>query len=227
MVAREADKRLTAFAWVRIYSYITLGGALYGVAWAHVPFIIGKPWGTCEGRGSDIGCVLAFHLFDVPIVLFNLYIAWYGLRRFSAETARSFNSLLTFAAVFNFVFFAFEINTLLNSLQRHAPEWESLALVSIALLLVCGTALTVYIHQRLITAYSDKRALHLKSLNQPTFSSSAISELQSHFLYDIEQTGFLLGDILQLAFAQEVNRSLPKLWATLGSTRLLLVQKRL
>src|SRR5215210_5978377 len=137
MVTRKAAYRLTAFAWVRIYSYITLGAALYGIAWAHVPFIIGKPWSTCKGEGSDLGCVLAFHLFEVPTVLFNFYIVWYGLKRFSAETARSFCSLLMFAAAFNFVFFAFEINTLLNSLQRHAPGWETLALVSIALLLVC------------------------------------------------------------------------------------------
>ena len=158
MVAREADKRLPAFQLVRIYSYITLVGALYGVAWAHVPYIIGKPWSTCEGEGSNLGCVLAYHLFEVPVVLFNLYIAWYGLKRFSAETARSFNSLLTFAAAFNFVFFAFEVNTLLSSLQRHAPEWENLVIASIALLLVCGTALTIYVHWRIATAGSYKES---------------------------------------------------------------------
>lgn len=147
----------TASTWVRIYSYITIGAALYGIGWAHVPFIIGKPWGTCDQGGSVLGCVLAFHLFEVPTVLFNLFVAWYGLKRFSSETVRPYCSLLTFATAFNFVFFAFEANTLLSSLQRQAARWEIRALASIALLLAGGTALGVYVIQRLITAYPDKR----------------------------------------------------------------------
>ena len=144
-----------AAVWVRIYSWITIGAAIYGIAAAHVPFIIGKPWTTCDGGGSVLGCVLTFHLFEAPIVLFNLFIAWYGLKRFSSETVRSYISLLTFASVFNFVFFAFEVNTLFGSLQRLAPRWETLALVSIALLLLGGAALGVFVVQRLIAAYPE------------------------------------------------------------------------
>jgi len=157
MVAAKPFPPAAARVWVRIYSWITIGAAIYGIAWAHVPFIIGKPWTTCDGGGSVLGCVLTFHLFEAPIVLFNLFIAWYGLKRFSSQTVRSYISLLTFASVFNFVFFAFEVNTLFGSLQRIAPRWETLALVSIALILLGGAALGVFVVQQLITAHSDKR----------------------------------------------------------------------
>jgi D-arabinono-1,4-lactone oxidase len=157
MVAAKAFNPPTSATWVKIYSYITIGAALYGIAWAHVPFIIGKPWTTCDGGGSVLGCVLTFHLFEVPAVLFNLFVACYGLKRFSPETARAYCSLLTFAATFNFVFFAFEVNTLFGSLQRLAPRRETLALTSIAMILLGGTALGVLVVHRLITAYSDKR----------------------------------------------------------------------
>jgi hypothetical protein len=157
MVAAKILDPPTASRWVRIYSYIAIVAALYGIAWAHVPFIIGKPWGTCDQGGSVLGCVLTFHLFEVPTVLFNLFVAWYGLKRFSSETVRSYGSLLAFATAFNFVFFAFEANTLLSGLQRQAARWEILALASIALILVGGTALGVYVIQKLITTYSGKR----------------------------------------------------------------------
>ncbi|HJZ69617.1 MAG TPA: hypothetical protein VKF81_15945 [Blastocatellia bacterium] len=155
MVSAKPSYTPAAAPWVKIYSYITIGAAIYGIAWAHVPFTIGKPWTTCDNGGSVLGCVLTFHLFEVPIVLFNLFIAWYGLKRFSSKTARSYISLLTFASVFNFVFFAFEVNTLFSSFQRLAPHWETLALVSIALILLGGAALGVFVVQRLITGYSE------------------------------------------------------------------------
>lgn len=156
MVAAETPRIPAAQKWVKIYSYITIGASLYGIAWAHIPFIIHRPWSTCDQGGSALGCVLTFHLFEVPPVLFNLFIAWYGLKRFSSESVASYRSWLTFATAFNFVFFAFEVDTLLKSLQREAPGWENLALASIALILAGGTALGVYVIQKLITAYADK-----------------------------------------------------------------------
>lgn len=135
---------------VSFYCWLTLAVVLYGVSVAHIPFLIGTPWTTCEGQGSPLGCVLAFHLFEVPLVSFNAFIAWYGLKRFSLQTVSRFRSLLTFAVSVNLVFFAFEIILLLGGLQRQQPLWETLALFSVAFALGGGAFLGMYVHQKLL-----------------------------------------------------------------------------
>jgi len=137
--------------WVRIYSYITIGALIYGVAAAHIPFFIGIPWSSCEVCGSNLACVLVFHFYEVPLVSFNAFFAWYGLKRFSPGTSYNYSSLLTFAVVANVVFFTFEIGLLLDGLRREAPLWETIALSSIALILISGAGLGVYVKQKLIT----------------------------------------------------------------------------
>ena len=136
--------------WVRFYSRLTFGAVLYGIAAAHVPFIIGHPWSTCKAGGPDCACVLVFHLFEVPLVSFNAFIAWYGLKRFSRERLRSFTSLLGFAFTVNLLFVAFEICLMLDGFRRQAPEWESWALLSVALILVFGSGLSLYLKQKIV-----------------------------------------------------------------------------
>ncbi len=148
----EAIRRNLAW-WVRCYSYITVGAVLYGVAAAHVPFIIGVPWSTCETGGSKLACVLVFHLYEVPLVGFNAFFAWYGLKRFSPQTARSYASLLSFAVLANLAFFTFETGLLLDGLRREAPLWETLTLFSVALILISGAGLGVYIKQKTVKAF--------------------------------------------------------------------------
>jgi hypothetical protein len=143
---------------VRTYSYVTLAGVLYGVAWAHAPFLVGEPWSTCKDGGSELGCVLVFHLFELPTVVFFAYVAWYGLRALTPDNVRSYSSLLVFAATAFFVFFAFEIQLLLASLERSAPTWEVAALASVALILLGGAALTMYVHQRLVPPHASPSA---------------------------------------------------------------------
>jgi hypothetical protein len=53
--------------------------------------------------------------------------------------------------VANVVFFTFEIGLLLDGLRREAPVWETIALSSIALILISGAGLGVYVKQKLIT----------------------------------------------------------------------------
>lgn len=156
-VAQKTLERPAALKWVKAYSYLTLGAVLYGLAWAHLPYLVGQPWSTCGQGGAASGCVLALHLFEVPPVLFHAYVAWYGLRRFSPAVVRPYGALLTFAAAFNFVCFAFEVNVLLAGLQRQAPGWEVFGLTSIALVFGGGAGLAVYVNQLLTSACSDRK----------------------------------------------------------------------
>lgn len=135
--------------WVGLYSWITVGAVVYGVAAAHAPFLIGHPWSTCRVSGSGCGCVLVMHLFEVPLVTFNALVAWYGLKRFSPETLPRFRSLVGFAVTANLVFFVFEIGLLIDSLRLEVPAWEIVLLSTIAIMLVSGAGLGIFLKQKM------------------------------------------------------------------------------
>jgi len=137
--------------WVRLYSYITAGAIIYGLAAAHVPFIIGTSWSFCEVCGNKLGCVLALHLYEAPLTIFNGYVAWYGLKRFSQNKAHNFMSLLTITIVANIAFFTFECQLIVDILRREAPLWESLVTSSLALLFIGGAGFAVFVKQKLVT----------------------------------------------------------------------------
>lgn len=137
--------------WIRFYSYITFAAILYGIAAAHIPAIIGDPWSSCESCDCNFACVLVFHLYEVPLVAFNIFFAWYGLKRFSVITIHNYNSLLTFAIVSNLAFFTFESILLLENVKSNAPAWESIALSSVALILVGGSGFGIFVKQKLIS----------------------------------------------------------------------------
>ena len=137
--------------WVRLYSWITVGGIIYGIAAAHVPPIIGTPWSLCEAGGSKLGCVLAVHLYEMPLALFNAFVAWYGLKKFAMSRVHNYMSLLTFTVVANIAFFTFESQLIIDILRREAPMWEALAVGSVALTLVGGAGFAIFIKQKLIT----------------------------------------------------------------------------
>jgi hypothetical protein len=137
--------------WIRLYSYITFAAILYGIAAAHVPAIIGVPWSSCEFCNCKFACVLVFHLYEVPLVAFNTFFAWYGLKRFSVVTIHNYNSLLTFAIVSNLAFFTFESLLLLDNVQKGAPLWENIGLSSVALILVGGAGFGLYVKQKLVS----------------------------------------------------------------------------
>jgi hypothetical protein len=137
--------------WVKFYSYITIAAVLYGIAAAHVPAIIGIPWSSCEFCNCKLYCVLVFHLYEVPLVTFNAYFAWYGLKRFSSVTIHNYSSLLTFAIISNLAFFTFESVLLLDSVKNSAPAWESIGLSSVATILITGSGLGLYVKQRIVS----------------------------------------------------------------------------
>jgi hypothetical protein len=137
--------------WIRFYSYITFAAIIYGIAAAHIPAIIGEPWSSCESCGCKFVCVLVFHLYEVPLVAFNTFFAWYGLKRFSVITIHNYNSLLTFAIVSNLAFFTFESILLLENVKSNAPAWESIALSSVALILISGSGFGLYVKQKLVS----------------------------------------------------------------------------
>src|SRR5258705_10455399 len=103
---------------VRIYSFITFAGILYGIAWAHIPALLGTPWDSCDSCSSRLWCILTFHIYEVPIVIYGLYLGWYGLKRFSQETVRTYRSLLLFSVSINSAFATFGILSLQSALQR-------------------------------------------------------------------------------------------------------------
>lgn len=135
--------------WVRLFSYITLVAVLIGIGAAHIPWGIGNPWSTCSVGGSHLGCVLTFHLYEVPLVTVNILIIWYGLRRFSPKTLGRYAALLTMTVAANLAFFTLETSLLFDSFRREAPLWESVGLSVIALLLISGSALGGYIRLKL------------------------------------------------------------------------------
>jgi hypothetical protein len=137
--------------WIRFYSYITFAAILYGIAAAHIPAIIGVPWSSCEFCDCKLACVLVFHLYEVPLVAFNTFVAWYGLKRFSVVTVHNYNSLLTFNIVSNLAFFTFESILLLDTVKSNAPAWESIALSSVALILIGGSGFGLIVKQKSIS----------------------------------------------------------------------------
>jgi len=137
--------------WVKLYSYITFAAILYGVAAAHIPAIIGFPWSSCDSCNCKLACVLVFHLYEVPLVAFNTFFAWYGLKKFSIGTIHNYNSLLTFAIVSNLAFFTFESLLLVDNVRNNAPAWESYALSSVALILIGGAGFGLYVKQKIVS----------------------------------------------------------------------------
>ncbi len=135
--------------WVKVYSYITIIAALYGIAYAHIPPLTGHEWTVFSGPNL-LWLKLTVHLFEVPIAIFNLIVAWYGLKRFSQETLTHYNSLLGFTVTFNMVFFLFETNLLIEGLSKLFPFWELFAFASIAIMLLGGTIFTIVLRQMLL-----------------------------------------------------------------------------
>lgn len=135
---------------VKLYSWITFVAILYGICWAHIPALMGTPWDSCNGACSRLWCILTFHLYEVPIVIFGAYLGWYGLTQFSTYTMGKYRSLLLFSATLNSCFVTFEIISAQGAMMRNSPEWELIGLLSLSAVLIGGVGLTIYLHQRLV-----------------------------------------------------------------------------
>ena len=152
MNAGTASLERSTTTLVRIFCYVILGGALVGLAAAHLPWIIGHPWSNCRVSGNQLGCSLLFHLYGVPLVVMNLVMVWYGLMRFSTRTLFQFGALVSFMVVANAAYLTLETFLLIDLLRRGAPNWESLTLVLVSIILIVGCAFGIYVVHRLITA---------------------------------------------------------------------------
>jgi sterol desaturase/sphingolipid hydroxylase (fatty acid hydroxylase superfamily) len=75
---------------VQLYSWLTIGGVLFGVALAHKVLFTGQSWTTCAGK---VGCVLTFHLMEVPLVVYLVVVAISGLGYLSRATLHRFYAL--------------------------------------------------------------------------------------------------------------------------------------
>jgi hypothetical protein len=135
---------------VQLYSHITIWATIYGLLAAHVPAIIGHPWTSCDNCGSKLGCILLIHLFEAPLALFNLYVAWYGLKRYSTTKPSLYISLLGTVLTVNLVFFCFECLFIYTNLRSFAPAWENILLATVALMLIGSCTLAIYVKQKLI-----------------------------------------------------------------------------
>jgi D-arabinono-1,4-lactone oxidase len=148
--------------WAVLYSWLSAFGFGWGVLLAHFyPVVLGRPWTTCEDGG--LGCKLAFHLFDVPMVAFNVYVIYFGLRGLFRATSRRYLLLLGFANIANLAFFTFEMTVLQGSIARQAPLSEILSLSSVGVLLLGGSVMGFFVQVKLHTLFypvGDSRYLH-------------------------------------------------------------------
>lgn len=140
---------------ITLYSWLILGAVVYGILAAHVPFLIDHPWTTCDSYADQLGCVLTFHFFEVPIIVYMTAFAVYGLRGLR-EHARIYAALVNVTLSVLSVFALFEVILILDSFQRGAPTWEIAALFSIGTLLIAGVGIGIYTRMKLAAALSGR-----------------------------------------------------------------------
>jgi hypothetical protein len=138
--------------WLRLFAYLLIGGVVYGILAAHVPPILGHPWSACQVGAGRLGCILLVHVWEVPAVFFNGFVAWYILKRFHQGTGQATSALITFTVVVNVAFLVFEVLFAIDGLHRLAPPWETWMLSSVAVLLASGSILGIFIKQKLVAA---------------------------------------------------------------------------
>jgi D-arabinono-1,4-lactone oxidase len=139
---------MAGFGMARLLCWLTLGVSAFGLGAAHVPFLVGQPWSTCAGE-NELGCVLAFHLWEAPIVVYQAFFAWYGLRRLAPATLPTFRVLLGGAVLLNAVFGLFETTLLVEHTRAGGPAWEGWLLATLVLAMVSGVGLGIYTATRL------------------------------------------------------------------------------
>ena len=135
---------------ITIYSHITIWATIYGLLFAHSRYLINVPWKICDHCYNKTACTLLIHLFDAPLTLFNLYAAWYGLKRFSQSTEKLYISLLDSVFAVNMVFFCFECVSIYLNLTSNGAPWEAMFTASMAVILLVSAGLSFYIKQELI-----------------------------------------------------------------------------
>jgi len=136
--------------WLKIFAYTIIVAVTYGVFIAHLPWLLDAKWAFCNGSDSFLQCELVIHLWGIPMTGFNAFLAWYILKKYNPNRAYLTSSLITIALAINIVYFAYESGFMLDELRRDAPNWEILRLTSIALVLLGGTIMGIFVQQKLL-----------------------------------------------------------------------------
>ncbi|MFN0058687.1 MAG: hypothetical protein ACKVX7_09560 [Planctomycetota bacterium] len=126
--------------WVRVYSWITVAATTYGLFVAHA-----IQWTNCASATA----VFAVHLFEAPLTLYALWVAYFGIVRWAADTRTSYHAFLGFANVTNLVFFLFEIQLVLGGLARGVPDLHTALTLSIAAILLAAVGMGLVLYVRI------------------------------------------------------------------------------
>jgi D-arabinono-1,4-lactone oxidase len=141
---------------IKVYSWLMLASVVYGIGAAHLPFIIGHPWTTCDGFESPTGCAVTFHVWEVPVVTYLATFGVMGLHRLR-QRVQLYSALLDFTLALLAIFALFEILLILDSFQRGAPTWEIVALYSVCGMMLVGVGLGLYTRVKLTAAWVNER----------------------------------------------------------------------
>lgn len=133
------------------YSVFIIAFCLLDVLLVHILPYYCDPWTTyhhfeCYRKQ----CSIVLHFFETPIILFNLYVAYYGLKKFSTENKLLFGSLLDNVFATNVVFFTVKCFQLFYSFTNHPQGWEIAVYVVIVTLILVTICWLLYVKRVVI-----------------------------------------------------------------------------
>ncbi len=149
------------------YAFMLLAGAILGILAAHLPSWLGHPWSFCVMGGDTFQCLLVVHFFEVPVLLFNTFIAWYLLKKYEYKTRVRTYYLVSFLVALDLAFFAYEIGSTLVGIRRLAPMYETLILLTIALTSLSFSLLGIYLLYNMLPSVFLWRGLPVQGNNLP------------------------------------------------------------
>ncbi|NOT73612.1 MAG: FAD-binding protein [Cyclobacteriaceae bacterium] len=133
------------------YSYSIVAFCVVGVTFVHIPPAMGYDWSSykifCD---SWVWGSLVIHFFETPVIFFNLYVAYFGLKKLTPETRENYLSLLSSSFTTNFGFFTIECVQLFFSFPNHAAGWEKTTYVSIVVLMLGALIFLLYVKNLLL-----------------------------------------------------------------------------
>jgi FAD/FMN-containing dehydrogenase len=138
-LSEEAVRWQKVQSWSAWYGIVTFIGVVFGIIVAHVSHLT-----TC-GEHGGVWCVLAFHLFEVPFVLFLAGTSIFAIFFLHRRTLATFVLLVQTTTAIELVFFVFEVVYLIDSLRRAAPTAEPAIFTTMAILFLIGSTLGVLV----------------------------------------------------------------------------------
>ncbi|CAN5372057.1 hypothetical protein BH09BAC3_BH09BAC3_12810 [soil metagenome] len=135
---------------VKLYSYSVILFCIGAVTYIHIPPAFGHQWSTYRIFGDEwVYGSLIIHFFEIPLVLFNVYVSYYGLKKFPTGKKENYVSLLNNAFSTNLVFFTIECVQFFFSFPNSSKTWEKISYLVIVVLMLAAIAFLVYVKQLL------------------------------------------------------------------------------